>query len=248
MLEVGELFWVQQDMAALAMHAGGELAAARWATADRPAPCGLLYWQDGIGHMNAEGVQVPVEACAWGPYQGDLMVWLLMSRTRMAAEIAPLAQALTLDESRMPPLLPIYGGTIPITDEPLSMAEVDPQLTPAVIAALASAWLLMQQPLLVDRTRERADKPTARAYARDDLPAPDVTVVDLRRQYTPQDRDPDAGNGRHYRHRWIVSGHWRNQAHGPGQSLRRQTWVPSYVKGPEGAPLLSTEKVNVWRR
>jgi hypothetical protein len=128
------------------------------------------------------------------------------------------------------------------------MADIDPQLPQPVVAALASAWLLMQQPLLVDRTRERADKPTVRAYARDGLPSPEVTVVDLRRQYTPQDRDPDAGSGRHYRHRWIVSGHWRNQPHGPGQSLRRQTWVPSHVKGPEGAPLLSTEKVNVWRR
>lgn len=39
-----------------------------------------------------------------------------------------------------------------------------------------------------------------------------------------------------------------NQPYGPGQSLRRQTWVPSHVKGPQGAPLLSTEKVNVWRR
>jgi hypothetical protein len=248
MLEVGELFWVQQDMAALAMHAGEQLAAARWATADRPAPCGLLYWQDGIGHMDVQGVQVPVEACAWGPHQGELMIWLLMSRARLVAEVAPLSQMLTLDESRVPPLLPLCGGMVPVTGEPLSMTEVDPELPQPVVAALASAWLLMQQPLLIDRTRERADKSTARAYARDGLPSPEVTVVDLRRQYTPQDRDPDAGSGRRYKHRWIVSGHWRNQPYGPGQSLRRQTWVPSYVKGPEGAPLLSTEKVNVWRR
>lgn len=249
MLEVGELFWVQQDMAALAVHAGEQLAAARWATADRPSPCGLLFWQDGIGHLDAEGVQVPVEACAWGPYNGELLVWLLMSRARLVAEVAPLAEKFTLDESRMPPLLPIYGGAIPITDEPLSMMEIDPQLPRTVVAALASAWLLMQQPLLIDRTRERADKPTVRAYARDGLPSPEVTVVDLRRQYTPQDQDQDLERpGRHYKHRWIVSGHWRDQAYGPGRSLRRKTWVPSYVKGPEGAPLLSTEKVNVWRR
>lgn len=247
-LEVGELFWVQQDMAALAMHAGQQLAAARWATADRPAPCGLLYWQDGIGHMDAEGVQVPVEACAWGPYQGELMLWLLMSRARLVAEVAPLAHEFTLDESRMPPLLPIYGGTIPVTDEPLSMTEIDAQLSQPVVAALASAWLLMQQPLLIDRTRERADKPTVRAYARDGLPAPEVTVVDLRRQYTPQDQDPDDGTGsRRYRHRWVVSGHWRN-AWRPSVQEHRKVWVPSHVKGPEGAPLLSTEKVNVWRR
>ena len=108
----------------------------------------------------------------------------------------------------------------------------------------------MQQPQLVDRTQERADKHTARAYARDGLPAPEVSIVDLRRQYTPQDQDADEGGDapRRYRHRWVVSGHWRNQAHGPDRSLRRKTWVPAHMKGPDGAPLLATEKVNVWRR
>jgi hypothetical protein len=248
-LEAADLFWVQQDMAALAMHAGEQLAAARWATFDRPAPCGLLYWQDGIGHMDYQGVQIPVEACAWGPHQGEMMLWLLMSRDLLGAEFAVNRPDWTLVTEEIPPLVPFYGATIPVTDEPLSMIEVNPKLPRPVVAALASAWLLMQQPLLIDRTRERADKPTARAYVRDGLPAPEVTVVDLRRQYTPQDQDPDAGTGsRRYRYRWVVSGHWRNQAYGPGQSLRRQTWVPSHVKGPEGAPLLSTEKVNVWRR
>jgi hypothetical protein len=248
-LEAGELFWVQQDMAALAMHAGEQLAAARWATADRPAPCGLLYWQDGISHMDYQGVQIPVEACAWGPHEGEMMLWLLMSRDRLVAEVAVTRPDLTLLTDEIPPLVPFYGATIPVTTEPLPMVEVDSKLPHPVVAALASAWLLMQQPLLIDRTRERADKPTARAYARDGLPSPDVTVIDLRRQYTPQGQDPDAGSdGRRYRHRWVVSGHWRNQAYGPGQSLRRQTWVPAHVKGPEGAPLLATEKVNVWRR
>ncbi len=76
-----------------------------------------------------------------------------------------------------------------------------------------------------------------------------MTVVDLRHRYVPIDRkQDDEALGRRYRHRWVVSGHWRNQAHGPDQSLRRQTWAPSYVKGPDGALLLVTEKVNVWRR
>ncbi|MES9558825.1 MULTISPECIES: hypothetical protein [unclassified Streptomyces] len=37
---------------------------------------------------------------------------------------------------------------------------MDPQLPQPVVAALAAAWLLMQQPHLVDPTRERADEPT----------------------------------------------------------------------------------------
>ncbi|MDP5310436.1 hypothetical protein [Streptomyces poriferorum] len=247
-VEAADLYWASQDMAALAMHSGGQLAAARWATADRPAPCGLLFWQDGIGHIDAQGVQVPVEACAWGPFEGGMLLWLLMSRARLSVEVGRIGRY-QLVEEQIPPLIPVCGAVLPVTDEPVSFAELGQELPQPIVAALAAAWLVMQQPLLIDRTRERADKPTARAYARDGLPTPDVTVVDLRRQYTPQNQDPDAdGTGRHYRHRWVVSGHWRNQAHGPGQSLRRQTWVPAHMKGPDGAPLLSTEKVNVWRR
>lgn len=247
-LDAADLFWVSQDMAALAMHSGGQLAAARWATADRPAPCGLLFWQDGIGHIDGHGVQVPVEACVWGPFEGGMLLWLLMSRARLSAEIAEIGRY-QLVEEQIPPLIPVYGTTLPVTDEPVSFAELDPELPQSVVGALAAAWLLMQQPLIIDRTRERPDKGTARAIARDGLPIPDVTVVDLRRQYTPQDQDPgDETGGRHFRHRWVVSGHWRNQAYGPERALRRQTWVPAHIKGPEGAPLLATEKVNVWRR
>ncbi|MFJ7525173.1 hypothetical protein ACIQ1S_09620 [Streptomyces griseus] len=244
----GDLFWVGRDMAALAVHSGGQLAAARWATADRPSSCGLLFWEDGIGHIDSGGVQIPVEACAWGPHQGEMLLWLLMSRTRLATEVNRAGRFEIVTEE-IPPLIPVYGATIPVTAEPVSMADLDPGLPQPVVAALAAAWLMMQQPLLIDRTQERADKTTARAYNREGQPAPEVSIVDLRRQYTPQDRDPDAGTDqRTYRNRWIVSGHWRNQPYGPERSLRRKTWVPAHMKGPEGAPLLSTEKVNVWRR
>lgn len=76
-----------------------------------------------------------------------------------------------------------------------------------------------------------------RAYPRHGRPDPEITIIDLRCQYIPDDQDPDDGSGpgRRHRHRRVVSDHWRNQAHGPDPSLRRQTWIPSYVKG------------NVWR-
>lgn len=186
-LEAADLYWVGQDMSALAMHSGGQLAAARWATADRPSSCGLLFWEDGIGHMDAQGVQIPVEACVWGPHEGGLLLWLLMSRSRLAAEVARIGRY-EVAEDEIPPLIPICAATLPVTTEPASLAEVDPQLPQPVVAALAAAWLLMQQPQLVDRTQGRADKPTARAYARDGLPAPEVSIVDLRRQYTPKTR------------------------------------------------------------
>jgi hypothetical protein len=76
-----------------------------------------------------------------------------------------------------------------------------------------------------------------------------VTLVELRRHYQPSGGPVDeAEPGRHYRHRWVVRGHWRQQAYGPLHSLRRQTWIPSYIKGPEIADLLETTIFNVWRK
>ncbi len=246
-LRAAEMYWVAPDMAALAVSAGSQLAAARWATADRPAPCGLLVWGGGVGHIDTQGVEVPVEAAAWGPVSGGCGVWLLMSRDRLAGEVRDRGQY-ALVENQIPPLVPIAGWTLAI-DEPLPMADLPESAPVPVFAALAAAWLLMQQPQLIDRTREPADNATLRAYHRQQLPDPEITVIDLRRQYVPDLSDPDAErSGRRYRHRWVVSGHWRDQAYGPDRSLRRQTWIPAYVKGPEGAPLLATERVNVWRR
>jgi len=245
-LRAAELYWVAQDMAALAVSAGGQLAAARWATMDRPSPCGLLVWDGGVGHIDAQGVQIPVEACAWGPVQGGCGVSLFMSRSRLEAEVAD--SGYRLDKTGVPPMVPIRAWVLPI-GEPLSMAALPDGAPAPAFGALAAAWLLMQQPQLVDRRQERADNATQRAYAREQLPDPEITVIDLRRQYVPDLSDPDAEKeSRRYRHRWVVSGHWRDQAYGPERSLRRQTWIPAYVKGPEGAPLLATERVNVWRR
>lgn len=248
-LRAADLYWISDDMTALSVHAGEQLAAARWATDDRPSPVGLTVFDGGLGMVDvAPGIHAPVQALAWGPGPGStLIVWHLLDGPKLLSAL-PGA-----DVSRVPPLLAVREARLPVTDEPVSLDDLPAyegmRPSRAIVAALAASWHLMQQPQLTDRTVQEPGRAEARALRRADLPDDGVTLVVLRRQYTPADRDPDAGSdGRRYRHRWVVSGHWRNQAYGPGRSLRRQTWVPSYVKGPEGAPLLSTEKVNVWRR
>ena len=253
-LRTAELYWVAEDMVALAAHSGGQLTEARWATADRPSPCGLIVWQGGVSGASISppggggSVVMPIEVCSWGPAEGGLQVVVWLSRRALAAGVATSGQ--DVQQDAVPPLIPIASWVLPVTADPVPMQDL-PQGTPLpMVGALAAGWLLMQQPTLADRRVERPEKAVRRAYARQGRPAPEVTIVDLRRRYVPQDRDPDAGaeEGRRYRHRWVVSGHWRSQPFGRERALRRQQWIPSYVKGPDGAPLLATEKVNVWRR
>lgn len=244
-LSIAELYFVTGDMAALAVSAGAQLAAASWGLDDRPAPCGLIMFGGGIGQIDAHGMTIPIDGCAWGTLDGECLIWLVVTRRRIATAIAASGTGDSLDIAWLPPLLPVYGCTLPLP-APVPMADVGTGQT--VVATMAAAWLLMQQPTLTGRVREHADKDVRRAYARTGRPDPQITMVDLRRQYVPSVADePGQADGR-YRHRWVVSGHWRQQPHGPGRTLRRQQWIPAYVKGPDGAPLLATERVNVWRR
>ncbi|MFE1358872.1 hypothetical protein [Streptomyces harbinensis] len=264
------LYYASADMTALAVHAGGALDAASWTTADQPSASGLIVFEGGVGHVDSQGVRVPVDGLTWGPHDGHLLIWGLVARRRLADEMArrggspsraggdrpdhlTVSEALesgpsvSLEEERIPPLIPLRAESLPIEAEPTPLPAGGALATP--LRALAAAWLLMEQPQLVDRAVDRGRGPARKAAARAGLSAPDVTLVDLRRQYTPQDAEPGGEpTGRLYRHRWVVSGHWRNQAHGPGRELRRRQWIPAHMKGPDGAPLLATERVNVWRR
>lgn len=243
-LRVADLYWVTADMTALAMSAGSSLAAARWATADRPSGCGLIVWDGGIGTIDGHGVEIPVEAMTWGPSPGGCLIGLWVSRSRVEEESRQ-----ELVAELVPPLMPIRGFDLPVTAEPVPFAELSAEAPLSITAALAAAWLLMQQPNLVERTIERPDKAVRRAYGRAGREDPQVLIIDLRHQYVPKDADAGEETGaRRYRHRWVVSGHWRNQPYGPEREMRRRQWIPSYVKGPDGAPLMVTEKVNVWRR
>lgn len=107
---------------------------------------------------------------------------------------------------------------------------------------LAAMWLLAGQVNISDRVTEGPDRAARRRSQRAKVD-PKVTVVKLRRLRETSDHDEGVPGGREWHHRWIVSGHWRNQPCGPGRSLRRPVWIAPYVKGPEGAPLVARPKV-----
>lgn len=250
-LRAADLYWISEDMTALAMHAGEQLTEARWATVDRPSAIGLAAFEGGLGMVQvAPGVESPVEALAWGPGPEEtLIVWHLVNRDRLFGDVPQMKV------DRMPPLLAVREARLPVTSQPIPLDDLPAHegMRPPrpIVAALAAAWHVMQQPQLAERQVQEPGRAEARAFRRSGMPDAGVTLVALRRQHMPQDRDPDAGSdGRRYRHRWVVSGHWRTyrSERYSEQTRAAKQWIPSHVKGPDGAPLRSTEKVNVWRR
>lgn len=115
------------------------------------------------------------------------------------------------------------------------------QLVASMNVVVALVWALMNEPVAQDDaaiTVEASPLSIGKKRTRRDV---DVSVVDIRRptniRYLP---------GAHrveHDHRWTVTGHWRNQACGPGYSLRKLTWIDDYVAGPDDKPLIRRPRV-----
>lgn len=116
---------------------------------------------------------------------------------------------------------------------------------------LLALWVLSTQPGLTSSVLHEAtshSKAKAKRIAAGKVQAdPPVRVVQLRRQPKADVDAPERRSGdRTYRHRWTVSGHWRQQAFGPAHSLRKPLYINPYLKGPDDAPLLKSERVKSW--
>lgn len=112
--------------------------------------------------------------------------------------------------------------------------------------ALVLGTAFLESPY-IPKTREDAGKPSRKDSVADRKAAKphDVTIVNLRHAMDEQGEgaaveEMTDSERREYSHRWIVSGHFRNQAYGPEHSLRKVIWVPAHLKGPKDAPLSKT--------
>jgi len=105
---------------------------------------------------------------------------------------------------------------------------------------LHALWLLMNQTITTveDETPSAAFRKRA---TKKNLPASRVTVIKLRR--TSGSQRAEGESHVEWSHRWITRGHWRWQPCGTRREERRRIWINSYVKGPEGKPLVVTDKV-----
>ena len=109
---------------------------------------------------------------------------------------------------------------------------------------IACLWALAKTPRLIEGTKIHETRPAQRRAARAGIKTP-VVLYDVR----PTDRSGASTGERptDWTHRWIVEGHWRQQAHGPDRSLRRPTWIAPHIKGPDDKPLVVKDRVGIVR-
>lgn len=109
-------------------------------------------------------------------------------------------------------------------------------------ARIATMWTLAQQKRLAGDSTA-TNRAAMRRTTRAGLPpeAASVRLLDVRR---PAGASTGNGGTVDYSHRWMVSGHWRNQWL-PSRGTHRAQWIAPYVKGPDDKPLVIRTDVAV---
>ena len=99
-------------------------------------------------------------------------------------------------------------------------------------------WRLMSQLVMTPEPLPRQARRQRQRARRIDT----VKILKLRRYRHRMDHEGE-GPGVEYSHRFIVSGHWRNQPYGSKKDrYYRQIWISPYVKGPEDKPLVVKDR------
>lgn len=103
---------------------------------------------------------------------------------------------------------------------------------------VGAALLLMNQ-RIIETKKEPVRRETLKRLQRAKVEyVPSVNIVTLRR--TAKTAGTDETHDVEWHHRWVVSGHWRQQAYGPHREQRRPIWILPHIKGPESKPLKMT--------
>jgi hypothetical protein len=251
MLAQAALWYVGADMAELLVGAAPGLPPVELTTETPPDPVGLVVFERPITGIDSDGsgTRVTVAAMLWGP------AW--WQRPGHGFQMGAVDETPCLGITCYRPI-DVTPGLVPVGSlvwplgEPTDCALSGEEAKDASMAEdrrrLAALWLLSSQPGLTTNVDAPLPRHVVRRATRTGGPPPRVRVVHLRQAPSRAHDGPGDGQGRTYRHRWAVAGHWRHQACGPRHSEHRPVYINPYLKGPEGAPLVGRPKVKAWTR
>lgn len=246
-LRDAELWFVGADMCDLLAGAATDLPATELRPSLVPAEAGFVVFERALEGIDADGYGL-------GPTHTGAMLW---GDARWERTGEPILGVTVYGPLRAGGVLAPIGGLIwpfgRTPDDSLNdMESSESDLSDTAVASMAedrrrllALWLLSAQPGLATSIRSVQDRASARRAKRTGVEQA-VRVVLLRRR--PPATEGQEFTGRTYRHRWTVTGHWRNQAVGEGWSEHRPTYINPHLKGPGDAPLIRSPKVKSWTR
>lgn len=227
-IRTAPLWWISHDMTTLAADTATQ---GDFPHADAPSPTGLVFFDGGLPGIHANtttGDHLPIVGIYWA-----------IRKNRHGDDIICGMQLYK-------PKTPVLGLPVAPYDAPKTTNELNFYFQ----EILRAVWALSQEPHVCTTQAPKRATPTDRIPPRiEDDAIRHVKMIVLRENLrSPYAREGDERVYREYDHRFIVRGHWRDQACGPHHSERKRIWVPPYVKGPADKPLIRKDVVRVWRR
>ena len=261
-VDTADMYWVTDPMARIALDASQDIP--RVTTDDMPSPNGLIVLEKPLPDIDLRetgqvvGITIYDRRTSvrkpdfYGPVAVDAILWSAAGEDVFIFLFAKSARLPGTSLKGAPPLelISVLHVTIPKVFEEDAERRGN-AIAHGVIAWLATAWHLMTIPTtasVTPATVAKPKKPGVSKNTQEPRQVRDVKIVDLRPLHHHSEETAKAGDRNTPGHRWVVRGHWRNQPYGKKRAKRRVQWVESYIKGPDGAPLVERAIVNVWRR
>ena len=250
--------WVSSDMVSATLDAAGDVPS--FEAVDVPAaglmglasPLPPVDLQHPLYLRSSEGVTtftdpVFVDALGWWMDSGRVHVVMFTRTPRLPNPVYAVASPLTVVEKITVPTgiaFETMESRILTSGGVTGVSRQGTRMMLRVASWLGAAWVLMATPTVAaPRIMDGRWGGQATGQTR---PRDLVTVVDMRpMRQVHTTTDP---TGRRLTTRHVVRGHWTHQPYGPGRKLRRLQWIAPFIRGPEGAPFVATDTVNVWRR
>jgi hypothetical protein len=258
-------YFVSDEMTALARHAGPSMPLQQLRIDDAPSEKGFMLFDAPIAHAAFLDIKVPISAVAWLLCRDALRITVRADGvgpppcTRAArpgedADYVGDCFDLYLFGNHERQLVPLDWFQLDVgdfVDWKFGRGGWDGEGDP--YPPVRATWSIMQQTLL-SPSRSVAElahlshstKARARRMGRLHLPGA-LTIVRLRR-FAPHDEHEDDGASKvDWSHRWMVTGHWRNQWL-PSIGAHRLQWISPHIKGPRDRPLVIKQRVTAWVR
>lgn len=238
---------VEPDMVQVVEAAAESMPSETMLRSDVPTTTGFLWLAEPTWERSTDGLtEIPLRAFHWNVHRED-QVDVVVYRDRDDLGRGTIAE---------PPLLPEHRHTVPqlwpctaftwrfgedAWPDSLGAAVNGSDVRARFLKAL---WTISQQ-TIASTTTPALPRGERRRAERLDMPS-DVVLVQLRRAKRPT-HDDTAVESPDWTHRWMVSGHWRNQ-YLPSTGGHRLQWIPEHVKGPDDKPLVVKPRVFDVRR
>jgi hypothetical protein len=231
LLESCPTYYVSAEMTSVAQLAAHQMPAEPLLPTDLPSPTGFCVWECPMVVKDVRGKDVVVVGFSWtSNYNKGVQIVLYSDPFDPRDDYSNSIGGKPEEIIKGGRFLPVGTGSWVFNDPPSN--------DPVEFMVPRAVWKLMGQTLCCVKhtqperaVRRRLEREKSRDWARSL-----VRVVTLRREVTGETKAA-ADRPLEWTHRWLVSGHWRNQWC-PGLKTHRLRWITPYVKGPVDKPLI----------